>query len=128
MHLKVTLIVIGIISTLIFAPVTLAINVTGQAGDIAAGVGYQVTKNDIASYFYMGTEGRVSFYCELTGKNVKALLYGGKNLAVNAPVVLAPGFNGYYTWKLRNLGEKNGNIKVRMLEGDTAYVRCQSVQ
>jgi hypothetical protein len=98
----------------------------GQAGDIASGASYHMTKGDSASYFKVGKEGAVVFACQLTGDNVKAVLYGGKNFALNLPATLAPGYNGDFTWKLHDLGEETGNIKIRLIKGESADIQCQS--
>lgn len=99
-----------------------------QAGDIAVGAPYFLTKGQMASYYRMGKEGFVTFACSLEGDgHLGATLYAGKNFVGNAPVALRNGYNGPYTWKLRNLGEDNGNIKVKLVVGKSANVQCKEL-
>lgn len=99
----------------------------GQAGDIAAGNPYKITKSDIASYYKEGKSGSVTFRCNLYGENVNALLYAGKNYVGNIPAVLKPGSNGPYTWTLYDRGDTNGNIKVQLTKGNEAIVQCVQI-
>lgn len=104
----------------------IATTVLGQAGDIAVGAPYYLSKGHIASYYKEGKEGIVSFHCTLNGDgNLVASLYTGKNFNGNAPRRLVNGYNGPFTWKLRNLGEENGNIKVKLIVGNFATLQCQ---
>lgn len=114
------------VSSILF---TLAVNVqaksTFQAGDIREGKTYLLTLfNGPASYYKDGTAGNLSFKCYLNGGDTKAALYPGKNFSLNMPAVLTPGENGPFTWTLRNMGYQNGNIKVLLLNGIVAEIRC----
>ena len=102
-------------------------NLLGQAGDIAVGQPFVITKSEIASYFKDGKSGKVKFICNLMGDKVKAGFYPGKNFTGNIPGMLKIGQNGPYTWTLHNLGDSTGNIKVKLIEGSSATVQCKQI-
>ncbi len=122
--LLISAIVMGSLSS-----VTSFAEVFDQAGDIAEGKPFFFNEHPgaIASYYKDGTSGRVKFTCVLIGENPKAFLYPGKNFENNPVAALEWGTNGPYTWTLADTGQKNGNIKIQLLEGKSAVVQCKEV-
>jgi hypothetical protein len=103
-------------------------SVLGQAGDIAAGASYELNAaSGIASYYKNGTSGKIRFDCNLNGTDVKAMLYPGKNFAGNPAAILEAGMNGPYEWNLSDMGDDAGNIKVKLIKGDSAVVQCRQI-
>ncbi len=99
-----------------------------QAGDIAAGQKWALS-TEIASYYKDGTSGTVKFTCDLEGSSdVKAILYPGKNFNGSPSAWLGLGMNGPYTWTLKDQGEVNGDIKIKLLRGSNATIQCVQVQ
>ncbi|MBA3661670.1 MAG: hypothetical protein H0W64_08085 [Gammaproteobacteria bacterium] len=125
---EIKIITLGILAILTLSSSIYASNLRGQAGDLAQGQQYYIDKdNGIASYFRTGKSGKVSFYCNFSSNGAKALLYPGKNFVGNMTGLLRDGYNGPYTWSLRNLHNEEGNVKVRLLTGSHAVVACKEV-
>lgn len=117
-----------LISSFVMATSGFAADLYGQAGDIAQGQPYQLSKGDTASYYKEGKVGAISFNCKMEGEGSPiAVLYPGKNFAGNMPHHLNTGANGPYTWTFKRSNADVGNIKIKLIKGDSANVSCKEI-
>lgn len=101
-----------------------------QGDDLAKGKSHAMTDSSgIVSYYKRGKTGQVSFVCSVSAPQpVIVSLTGGKNLAINMPAKLKNGYNGPFTWMFYNIGSDLGNIKLKLVNGNYAVVRCLELQ